>query len=380
MGWMEDVKQGKLTDIYFKRSQEILKKEGVDPYVTMEVVTHTLPDGYKWAVFTGVSEVLSLLEGLPVDVYGFEEGEILYPEEPVLTIKGRYSSFGAYETPILGMLCQASGITTKALRCRVTAGEKTLLSFGARRMHPSISTLIDRYAYMGGVDGISVIKSAEELGIKPTGTIPHALILILGDTVKALLAFDRVMDEGIPRIALIDTFGDEKFEAIRVAEALKEKLYGIRLDTPRSRRGDLKRIVEEIRQELGIRGYGYVKIFASGGLDEYKIKELSDVVDGFGVGTSLSNARTIDFSMDIVEIEGKPVSKKGKSSGMKEVYHCMRCGERIVVPSGEEPACPCGGKIEKVTQKLMENGRIMMKWTPEQVRGKTLKRVRFLSV
>lgn len=107
-------------------------------------------------------------------------------------------------------------------------------------------TFIERNAYIGGCDGVATIKSAELLKIEPSGTIPHTLILIMGDTVNAIVAFDEIIDKTIKRITLIDTFQDEKFEALRVAEKMGAKLFGIRLDTPGSRRGDFLAILEEI--------------------------------------------------------------------------------------------------------------------------------------
>jgi len=116
-------------------------------------------------------------------------------------------------------------------------------------------------------------------------------------------------------LSLIDTFNDEKFEAIRCAEALGERLTAVRFDTPSSRRGDMVELLREVRWELDIRGYKHVKLFVSGGLDEYEILQLNEVADAYGVGTAISNAPTINFAMDIVEIEGKPIAKRGKMAG-----------------------------------------------------------------
>ena len=100
--------------------------------------------------------------------------------------------------------------------------------------------MVERNAYVGGCDGVSVVGAAEMLGIEPSGTMPHSLILLMGDTVSAARAFDDVVNKAVPRIVLIDTFNDEKVEAVRVAEALKDRRYGIRLDTP-SRGGEISR-------------------------------------------------------------------------------------------------------------------------------------------
>ncbi|MFQ5631796.1 MAG: nicotinate phosphoribosyltransferase, partial [bacterium] len=260
--------------------------------------------------------------------------------EPVLVIEGNYLDFGSFETTLLGLICQASGIATQAARCRIAAEHRPVISFGARRMHPMIAPMIERNAYIGGCDSVATIKSAELLGIEPTGTIPHALILIIGDTLDAMQLFDRYIDKKVNRVCLIDTFTDEKFESLRLAEAFGEKLFAIRLDTPGSRRGDLVKIMQEIRWELDLRDHKNVKLFVSGGLDSHTICQYNEFADAYGVGTSLSAARVLDYSMDIVEIEGKPMAKRGKASGRKDVFRCSECLHSRVVPAGA-PAALC---------------------------------------
>jgi len=359
----EDVFQGKTTDIYFMRTEEVLRKSGIDKVVTMEVAQKGMPNEYPFGVVTGLSHVLKLLEGKPVDVYAIPEGSIFYENTPVVTIIGKYLDFGIHETSILGFLCHTSGITTKALRCKLAAGDKTVLSFGARRAHPAISGVIDKYAYLGGCDGFSVMLAEDFLGVKASGTVPHALILLVGDTVKAMKLFDMYIDPSVKRMALVDTFNDEKFETIKIAYALKDKLDSVRLDTPGSRRGDLKKIAEEIRWELDLRGYQEVKIFASGGIDEIDITNLRQVIDGFGVGTKISNARIMDFSMDIVEIESQPFSKKGKMSAFKYVISCPKCLHQIFVADYKQlPRCPtCNINMVNLTKKYMDKGKILIR-------------------
>src|SRR3989442_10958166 len=130
------------------------------------------------------------------------------------------------------------------------------------------------------------------------------------------------MPKGVPRIALVDTYCDEKTEAVMAAEALGKALYGVRLDTPSSRRGNFPEIIKEVRWELDSRGFKNVKIFVSGGLDDGSVRALSATgADGFGVGTSVSNAPSVDFAMDIVEKEGKSVAKRGKLGGRKKAWN-----------------------------------------------------------
>ena len=240
-----------------------------------------------------------------------------------------------------------------------------MISFGARRMHPALAPMIERNAFVGGCDGVAVTKAAELIDADPTGTIPHALVLMFGDTVEALQAFHEVIDPKVRRVALIDTLQDEKFEAIRVAQALGKDLYAVRLDTPSSRRGDFFRILEEVRWELDIRGFEHVKIFASGGIDEYEILKLNPLVDGYGVGTSIANAPVLSFALDIMEIEGKPMAKRGKRSGAKQVWRLPGAFGNIVLAAGKPaPVDAAGRSAEALLKPLIKGGKIIRDLPP----------------
>ncbi|HEU4949512.1 MAG TPA: nicotinate phosphoribosyltransferase, partial [Candidatus Deferrimicrobiaceae bacterium] len=343
-----------------------------------EAIVKRFPACYGYAVLSGMEEMLSLLAGADVDVEAMEEGTLFFPFETVFNIEGPYGAFCELETAMLGTVCQASGIATAASRIKHAAGGKQVLSFGARRMHPALSTLIDRNAFVGGADGVSAIRSGAFLGETPQGTMPHALVLVLGDTVTAMRAFDAAVDPAVPRVCLVDTLQDEKFEAIRVAEALRERLSAVRLDTPGSRRGDFRRILQEVRWELDLRGFRHVRLIASGGLGEEEVQALRDVVDGFGVGTSLSNAPTIDYALDIVEVEGVPFAKRGKRSGRKQVYACEACGGRSVRPAAGPPErCPCGDVPVPLLLPALRAGRMVVPpSSPRGIRDRVLRQVK----
>ncbi len=379
----DEIKKGETTDIYFIRTVNILKNDNLDrTKVSMEITTGELPYGFSWGVLSGVYEVIKLLEGIDLDLYILDEGTLFKPytdnglRTPIGFIVGEYGKFAIYETPLLGLLCQSSGVSTYAAHLRYNAWDKILLAFGARRMHPAVTPLTDYASYIGGFDGVSAILSANLMGLKPMGTMPHALIIIYGDQVKAWRAFDKYVEKDVPRIALIDTFYDEKVEAVKAAEALKDRLYGVRLDTPGSRRGDIKKIIDEVRWELDIRGYKDVKIFLSGGVDLDLIKTLADSpVDGFGVGSSVSNARIIDFALDIVEKEGTPIAKRGKFSGTKLLFRCPKCYRYIAVRwrvGSEEPKprCPrCNIYMENLMVKAIEGGEVKIEFKkPQEIR------------
>ncbi|MBT9147547.1 nicotinate phosphoribosyltransferase [candidate division NPL-UPA2 bacterium Unc8] len=357
-----EIKKGKTSDVYFSRAIAALKSAKLDKHIKAEIRTNSLPLEWQWAVLAGIEEAAHFLEGLKISVSSMEEGTIFEAMTPVLLIEGSYLEFAVAETPLLGFLCQASGIATKAARCRKAAGGRQIISFGARRMHPAIAPMIERSAFIGGCDGVAGIKSAELIGEVPVGTMPHSLVLLTGDVTEAFKLLDRTAPSEVKRVAIIDTFADEKFEAIRIARAAGKKLFAVRLDTPISRRGDMKQILGEVRWELDLRGFSNVKLFVSGGIDEDEIERLNPLVDAYGIGTALSNAPTINFSLDIVEIEGEPVSKRGKESGAKEVLRCESCHKTIIIPMGREKTkCRCGGRYYYLLKSLIKNGEVVSK-------------------
>ena len=379
----KDILDGKITDVYFERTLRILKAKKINPLVKAEFTAKSLPGNWPWALFTGVEEARYLMKYLKIKVRAMTEGAVYYPYEPVMEIEGRYQDFCVYETAILGLICQASGVATKAARVKKLADGRPVISFGARRMHPVLAPMIERNAYVGGCDGVAVAKSGELIGEDPMGTMPHALIICFGSTVEAVKAYDEVLEPTFKRVALIDTFLDEKFESLNVAEALGERLFAVRFDTPSSRRGDFYRILQEARWELDLRGFQHVKFYVSGGINEADIPGLNPVVDGYGVGTSISNAPVIDYAMDIVEVDGKPMAKRGKWSGSKRVLACSQCGQRSIIPLAgtEKPACSCGGVFDDMLIPIIDNGKELVATEPAAtIREKTLRQVEKLEV
>lgn len=379
----EHIKQGKVTDVYFERVTQALSSRGINPLVSMEIRASEFPLDWPWAILTGLEEVMELVDGLPVSLRALDEGTVFRAGEPVLSMTGRYLDFGLYETSILGLVCQASGITTNAGRCKMAAGERMVISFGARRMHPALAPMIERNAFVGGCDGVAVVESAELIGEQPSGTMSHSLVLCTQDERIAYEAFDDSVDPSVKRVALIDTFQDEKFGALHAAEVLGEKLFAVRLDTPGSRRGDFVKIMEEVRWELDIRGFGYVKILVSGGLDEQKILKYNQVADAYGVGTHISNSPVVNFSMDIVEIEGQPLAKRGKKSGLKQLWSCPSCDARMeTLADSEIQSCPQCGEIMNglLKDRYADGSRLLPNPKPREIRSKVLKQLAALEL
>lgn len=307
---------GETSDIYFVRTREILEKEGINPVATMEVFPSN--DG----LLCGMREVQALLEKvLPGggEVWALAEGDSMERKEVVLRITAPYQSYGIYETAIVGILAHCSGWATAARECVEAAQGIPIISFGARHVHPLVCGAMDYAAVVGGCTSGSSIIGARLAGVEAAGTMPHALIIIMGDTPRATLAFDKHMPPDVPRISLVDTFRDEAEESVLVAQALGGRLTGVRLDTPSERGGVTADLVKEVRARLDLAGFKEVTIFVSGGVSPHRIRyfvENGAPVDGFGVGSYISGARPIDFTADLHEVEGKPIAKRGRIPGV----------------------------------------------------------------
>ena len=350
----EAILSGRATDAYFDRTETTLRHAGKNPHVVAEVTADQFPDG-GFELLAGLKDAAHLLEGHDVDVDAVPEGR-LFDGGPVMRIEGPYLEFARLETSLLGFLSHASGIATAALETRRAAPDSQVLSFGARHVHPSMAAMVERSALLGGLDGFSHVAAGDVIGREAGGTMPHALMIAFGrgNQEQAWQAFDEAVDEDVPRIALCDTYSDEKDEVVRAVEALGDRLSGVRLDTTSSRRGDFRHICREVRWELEARGKDDVDIFVSGGLGPSDLRHLRDVVDGFGVGGYISNANPVDFALDIVEIDGEPAAKRGKLSGVKEVYRTVDGGHHVGLRGRDAPA-----DAESLLEPLLRGGELV---------------------
>ena len=349
----ETIREGDVTDAYFDRTVETLEHAGRDPRVVAEVSADQFPTG-EWSVFAGAKDAAHLFEGRPVDVDALREGQ-LFDGRPVLRIEGRYLAFCRLETALLGLLSHPTGIATRALEARRVAPESLVLSFGTRHVHPSIAAVVERSALLAGLDGISNVAAGEVLGREAGGTMPHALVICFGrgNQEAAWRAFDEAVGEDVPRVALCDTYSDEVDESVRAAEAVPD-LDSVRIDTTGSRRGDFAHILREVRWSLDAAGHEDVGIFASGGLGPAQIRELRAYADGFGVGSYVSNADPLDFSLDIVEVAGEPAAKRGKLTGRKSVYRTPDGGHHVGLADREGPA-----EGESLLEPLVRDGEVV---------------------
>ena len=319
--------RGDPADAYLHWTKEVMRLESLNPKVLMDFVPAR--DG----VLCGMEEVKSLLQNvLPkqeadsgveplnneAEVWALEEGDDIKSGEPALRIIANYASFALYETSICGILSSSSGWATAASKCVKAAGDKTVIAYGARHIHPNVAHILDYASVLGGCSSASTLLGSRQSGRNPFGNMPHSLPLIFGDTVVAAQAFDRHLGMEVQRIVLVGTFGDEGEEALKVSQALRDKLRGIRIDTPIERGGVTPTIVGELRARMDQMNFKHVEIYISGGLNPARIKEFQDLdspVNGYLVGSYISGAAPNDFTADIREIEDKAVAKRGRIPG-----------------------------------------------------------------
>lgn len=334
---VEKIRSGYYSDSYFVLAKELLEAEGRRPRVTMQAFAKR--DG----LLGGIDEAIAILalcsgeregagwrRGWPeLQVRALEEGDRIESWETVLTIEGDYSLFAHLETVYLGTLSRRSLVMTNVRRVVEAARGKPILFFPARHDHWLVQTGDGWAAHLAGAIGVSTDAQASWWGGRGIGTIPHALIAAYGgDTVAAARDFCARFGDSINVVVLVDFHNDSVADAVAVADALGERLWGVRLDTSerlvdRSLQGEPEaerltgvrpELAAKVREALDDAGHGEVKIVASGGFDAERIERFEESgapVDSYGVGSALLRG-DFDFTADVVELEGQPAAKVGR--------------------------------------------------------------------
>jgi nicotinate phosphoribosyltransferase len=324
---VEKIRAGYYTDAYFNHSRQVLLADGRHPDVVMQVFQKH--DAY----LGGMDEAIAILKQCAgtdfsnLRVYALYDGDHVEPHETVLTIEGDYTAFAHLETLYLGTLARRTLITTNTVRTLQAANGKPLIFMPARHDHYRVQSGDGYAAYVAGkVVGAPISVTSDDQaswwGGTGVGTIPHSLIAAYGgDTVLAVERFAAFATPETNITALVDFDNDCVRTAVEVADALGEKLWGVRLDTaedltdPSSTQpGVTPELARNVRNALDAAGHAGVKIVVSGGFDVAKItrfEELRVPVDAYGVGSSLIRGAK-DFTADIVMVDGVEVHKVGR--------------------------------------------------------------------
>ena len=308
---------GDTADVSFHRGITILRNEGINPVVAVEF------SPTRGGTFCGILEVKTLLSKvLPEgnrEVWALEEGAAVSAGEVALRITAPSGFLGLCEAALCGPLSHSTAWATASKECVTAAAGTPVISIGARHVHPHVAGVMDYAATVGGCVSCSTTLGAKLAGTTPTGTISPNIALIMGDTMRAMQAFDKHMPQEIARVSPVSVVKDETEEAISLAKTLRQRLRGIILDTSLNWEGVSPHTVKEVRARLDLAGYSQVEIFVRGDLNGERIHEyLSEgaPVNAFEVGLYISGATPIEFNADIHEIDGKPVAKRGRIPGL----------------------------------------------------------------
>ncbi|NWF86306.1 nicotinate phosphoribosyltransferase [Candidatus Bathyarchaeota archaeon] len=247
------------------------------------------------------------------EVWAVPEGTIVFPNEPLLRVTAPIIEAQIVESFLLNTVNVQTTIATKASRVVDAAKGKSIIEFGLRRTHGTDAGIkAARCSYIAGCDGTSNVLAGMKYGIPVFGTMAHSFILFFDREIEAFRAFAKTFPK--TSTFLIDTFNDVKGaeKAAIVAKELEKK--GFRLNSVRIDSGDLVEISRKVRALLDEKGLNYVKIFASGDLDEYKVEELLSKgakIDAFGVGTRMSTSEDRPY-VDVIYKLSEKMGKNGE--------------------------------------------------------------------
>ncbi|MBU5593699.1 nicotinate phosphoribosyltransferase [Amphibacillus sp. MSJ-3] len=329
------LKEGWFSAVYFLKTKEIAEKMKPDNEVVMQFFQK------DEAVLCGTDETIALIHTFAdkpeeLEIHSLKDGDKISPFETVLTIKGPYQSFGYLEGVIDGILARRTSVATNVYNVvkagRTSGKQKPIIFMGDRDDHYTQQAGDGYAAFIGGSTAQATHAMNEWWGKTGMGTMPHALIqLFEGDIVKVAKAYHEIYPEDDLTV-LIDYNNDVITDALKVAREFGETLKCVRLDTSGNMvdkyflrnahllgkfdpRGVNPELIFALRKALDNEGYQHVKIMASGGFTEEKIRmfEKRNVpVDLYGVGRSLLDIN-IGFTGDNVILNGKPESKAGRS-------------------------------------------------------------------
>jgi nicotinate phosphoribosyltransferase len=335
---VERIRDGYYSDAYFTFSKEVLESDERRPPVTMQVFQK------KESLLGGIDEAIAILklcsgrrradgsweDGWPqLTVRALHEGDEISPYEPVMHIEGDYSLFVHLETVYLGCLARRSLVMRNVKEVVDAAAGKTILFFPARHDHWLVQTGDGWAAHVAGAIGVSTDAQASWWGGRGMGTVPHGLIAAYGgDTAAAAEAFARRFAGEMNIVVLVDFENDSVRTSLEVADALGDRLWGVRLDTSGTMvdralwheigsfdpTGVNPRLVERVREALDRAEHERVKIVVSGGFDAERIRRfeaLGAPVDSYGVGSALLRGEN-DFTADVVRVEGRECAKVGR--------------------------------------------------------------------
>jgi nicotinate phosphoribosyltransferase len=306
---------------------------GLDPLLDYLESFHFHPDDLEYLEQTSLfpDKFLQFLQTLRFtgEVRAIPEGRIAFCDEPLVEITAPVMQAQLVETFVINSINLPTLVATKASRCHYAAGERRLVDFSLRRTHGmDAGLMVARSSYIGGFIGTSNVQAGKIYGLPIYGTMAHSYVESFDREIESFRAFAKSFPDNT--VLLIDTYdtlaGARK--AVIVAGEMRQaghSLRAVRLDS-----GDMVQLSQQVREIFDESGFPEVRIFASGGFDEFKIQQILStgaIIDAFGVGTKMgvsADAPYLDMAYKMVVYNGRPVLKlsSGKVSlaGPKQVF------------------------------------------------------------
>jgi len=389
--WVSDSNAALLTDLYELNMLQSYFDEGMHDIAVFDLFIRRLPANRNYFVACGLEHVLHYLETLTFseetisylrsikrfsdsflkslrqfhftgDVYAIPEGTFIFANEPVIEVVAPLPQAQLVETFLMNQIQLATLAASKASRVVWAAGERSVVDFGARRMHGADAAIKQpRAFYIAGVASTSSVLAGQLWGVPVAGTMAHSYVLAFDTEIEAFRSFVKAYPDAI---LLIDTY-DVRQGAEHVVQLASElgadfRVSGVRLDS-----GDLAKHAREVRTRLDDARLQQVKIFVSSNLDEYEIDRLVSTgvpINGFGVGRNLATSSDIpalDTAYKLTEYSGKPKMKlseaKATLPGKKQVFRIRAAGRAVrdVIGLKSETGVPG----DPLLIKVMERGR-----------------------
>ncbi len=392
-----------LTDLYQLTMVSAYHALGLEQEAVFEFHVRRLPPDRGFLVVAGVQQVLEYLRDLQFttgelhwlastgrftapaierlaafrftgDVDAMPEGTVAFAQEPVLRVTAPLPEAQFVESRLVNLLNFQMTIASKAARCRIAAGSRSLVDFGMRRAHGAEAALLaSRASYLAGFDATATVEAARRFGIPATGTMAHSFIQAHDDETAAFRDFARVHPRGLT--LLLDTY--DTLRAARTVVGMARQgmeIAAVRLDS-----GDLASLAREVRAILDAGGCAGTRIVASGNLDEFEIEALvaADApIDSFGVGTRLdvaADAPYLDCVYKLQEYAGRPRRKRstGKVTwpGRKQVFRVRDASGGLV--------SDCIGLVDErlpgqpLLVPVLRGGEILVSATLDEIRART---------
>ena len=310
------------------------------------------------------------------DVDAVPEGTLVFADEPILRVTAPIAQAQLIETMVINLLHFQTLVATKAARMVLAASGAGLVDFGLRRAHSlEAGTYAARAAYLAGFDGTATVSAGERYGIPVSGTMAHSFIQAHEDEARAFADFAEARPDGV--IFLIDTYDTEAGARKVVDLAPRLRARGVSLEGVRLDSGDLAAHARAVRSILDDGGLRDVRIIASGGIDEWKLRDLvaqGAPIDGYGIGTSLTTSQdepALDCAYKLVTYAGTPRRKRSEGKelwpGAKQVYRKLAANGRLdgdVLALDGETA-----DGEPLLKPAMRNGRRLDQPTLEESRS-----------